>query len=365
MKPDVVTSAADWSRILTSLPDPHLLQTWEWGEFKQRYGWQPRRMVWLRADGSPAAAAQVLARTGAGGLTVLYCPRGPVLHWSEAETMTNVLHYLGSLAAQRGVIQIKIDPDVPVGYGLPGSDEASEDPLGLSVAERLRAAGWRFSPQQVQFRNTFILDLTLDEDMLLARMRQKTRYNIRLAQRRGVVVRPAADDELDLLYRMYAETSVRDDFVIRPPAYYRHVWGDFAAAGLAQPLLAEVQGEPVAGLIVYRFGARAWYLYGMSRNIHRERMPNHLLQWEAIRWARLQGCLTYDFWGAPDRPDPADPMWGVYRFKEGFGARLIRTLGAWDFSTRPVLARLYTFLLPRLLEVLRARGKAQTQRRLD
>ncbi len=365
MKPDFVTSDAHWSRILASLPGPHLLQTWEWGEFKQRYGWRPWRLVWRRADGSSAAAAQVLARRGVGGLTVLYCPRGPILDWSEAETLTSILHHLGSMAAQRGAIQIKIDPDIPVGYGLPGSDEASEDSLGLSVADRLRQAGWRFSPQQVQFRNTFILDLTLGEETLLARMKQKTRYNIGLAERRGVLVRPATHEHLDLLYRMYAETSVRDSFVIRPAAYYRQVWGDFAAAGLAQPLIAEVDGEPVAGLIVYRFGKRAWYLYGMSRDIYRERMPNHLLQWEAIRWARRQGCLSYDLWGAPDRLDPTDPMWGVFRFKEGFGARLIRTLGAWDFTTRPALARLYTLLLPRLLDVLRDRGKAQMRRLLD
>lgn len=365
MNAEPVDTPAEWGRILGSLPGSHLLQTWEWGAFKQHYGWQPTRLVWRRPDGSAAAAAQILARSGPGRLRVLYCPRGPILDWSHTETQTIVLRDLASLAGRRGVIEIKIDPDLPVGYGLPGSDQASDEPLGRTVAERLRETGWRFSPQQVQFRNTFLLDLTFEEDALLARMHQKTRYNVRLAQRRGVVVRPAGVRELDLLYRIYAETSVRDGFVIRPAAYYRQVWGDFASAGLAQPFLAEVEGEPVAGLIVYRFAARAWYLYGMSRDLHRERMPNHLLQWEAIRWARRQGCRSYDFWGAPDRFDPADPMWGVHRFKQGFGARLVRTLGAWDYSARPTLYHLYSLILPRLLDVMRARGRAQTRRLLD
>ncbi len=365
MNAEPVSSPAEWRRILSALPGPHLLQTWEWGEFKQRFGWHPTRLAWRRPDGSPAAAAQVLARSALGRLTVLYCPRGPVLDWSDAETRSNVLRDLASLASRRIAIQIKIDPDLPIGYGLPHDEEAHDDPLGQTVVEGLHRSGWRFSPQQVQFRNTFLLDLTLPEEELLRRMRPKTRYNIRLAQRRGVVVRAATMQDLDLLYRMYAETSIRDGFVIRPPAYYRQVWGDFAAAGLAQSLIAEVEREPVAGLIVYRFGARAWYLYGMSRALHRERMPNHLLQWEAICWARRQGCSSYDFWGAPDRFDPSDPMWGVFRFKEGFGAQLVRTIGAWDFSARPALYRLFSLTLPRLLDLLRARGQRQTRRLLD
>jgi lipid II:glycine glycyltransferase (peptidoglycan interpeptide bridge formation enzyme) len=118
-------------------------------------------------------------------------------------------------------------------------------------------------------------------------------------------------------------------------------------------------------LLVYRFGDTCWYIYGMSREAQRDRMPNHLLQWEAIRWARAQGCTTYDFWGAPDRLEPGDPMWGVYRFKEGFGAELVRTVGAWDYPVRPTLYAFYTRLLPRILGLLRVRGRAQTSRSLD
>ena len=189
-------------------------------------------------------------------------------------------------------------------------------------------------------------------------MKPKTRYNIRLAERKGVTVRPAGLEDLETLYRMYAETSVRDGFVIRERGYYLAVWQEFMQAGLAEPLIADVEGEPVAAVVVFRFAGRAYYLHGMSRELHRERMPNHLLQWEAMRRARAAGCRVYDLWGAPETFDEADSMWGVFRFKEGLGGLVVRTLGAWDFPASPWLYRLYTRILPRLLDLMRRRGRA-------
>jgi lipid II:glycine glycyltransferase (peptidoglycan interpeptide bridge formation enzyme) len=161
---------------------------------------------------------------------------------------------------------------------------------------------------------------------------------------------------------MYAETSVRDGFVIRSEDYYRQVWGDFHRAGMADLLIAEVDGEPVAGLILFSFGGRAWYLYGMSRDLHRDKMPNYLLQWEAMKQAKARGCRIYDLWGAPDDFNTQDSMWGVYRFKEGLGGQVIRTAGAWDYPARRILYPLYTRLLPAILSWMRRRGKERTRR---
>jgi lipid II:glycine glycyltransferase (peptidoglycan interpeptide bridge formation enzyme) len=244
---------------------------------------------------------------------------------------------------------------------MPGDPGAEEHPAGIALRLALIHGGWRESPEQIQFRNTYRLDLRPSEDDLLAAMKQKTRYNVRLAERRGVAVRPAAADDLEVLYRMYAETSLRDRFAIRAPGYYHDVWGTFMRAGLAQAFIAQVDGQPVAGLIVYRFGRAAYYLFGMSRAAHRDRMPNHRLQWEAIRWAKVQGCTVYDLWGAPDRLDARDRMWGVHRFKEGFGGDLVRTLGAWDYPLRPGLYRMYTSILPRVLALMRLRGRARVR----
>ena len=365
-----VANGDEWAAVLAALPAAHILQTWEWGEFKAGFGWTAERLVWRWADGQPAAAAQVLTRTQRAPLpgwrrSVLYAPRGPLLDWREPGLAEHVLADLRALANRPGVIQIKIDPDVPVAYGLPGSAEDEPDPAGARAAGLLPTLGFRPSPEQVQFRNTFVLDLRPEESRLLARMKQKTRYNLRLAERHGVRVRLGSADDIPLLYRLYAETSVRDGFVIRSADYYAQAWGRFLRAGLAQPLVAEVEGEAVAALIVYRCGARAWYMYGMSRDRHRDKMPNHLLQWEAIRWSRSAGCTHYDLWGAPDRLDPQAPMWGVYRFKEGLGGRLVRTLGAWDATSRPLDYRLYHSLLPAVLGVLRRRGRSATQQSLE
>jgi lipid II:glycine glycyltransferase (peptidoglycan interpeptide bridge formation enzyme) len=129
--------------------------------------------------------------------------------------------------------------------------------------------------------------------------------------------------------------------------------------------MAEVVGQAVAGLVLFVFAGRAWYMYGMSRELHRDKMPNYLLQWEAMRAAKEMGAGEYDLWGAPDRFDESDGMWGVFRFKDGLGARVVRSLGAWDYSSRPVFYQLYSRVLPRVLDVMRRRGNAQTRREVN
>jgi lipid II:glycine glycyltransferase (peptidoglycan interpeptide bridge formation enzyme) len=231
--------------------------------------------------------------------------------------------------------------------------------------------GWTFSNGQVQFRNTVLLDLTLSEAEMLERMKQKTRYNVRLAEKKGVLVRAGTAADIDTLCRMYAETSVRDGFVIRDEAYYRHVWGTFMGMPItgthpyAEPLIAEVQDEIVAAIFVFYFAKRAYYLYGMSRAAHRDKMPNYLLQWEAMKRAKSRGCTAYDLWGAPDQFNESDSMWGVFRFKEGLGGSVVRTLGAWDYPASPFWYKMYTQLVPRLLDVMRRRGRARTEHALE
>jgi peptidoglycan pentaglycine glycine transferase (the first glycine) len=295
----------------------------------------------------------------------MYVPRGPLLNWGDAPLRARVLGDLQNLARKSGAIFIKIDPEITLGSGLPGEKTASEDPCGQSIQAELTRMGWRFSPDQIQFRNTVMLDLSSDETAWLSRMKQKTRYNLRLAQRKGVSVRLGSPADFKLLYHMYAETSLRDGFVIRPESYYSLVWKTFLDQGLCQPLIAEVEGQPVAALILFTFARRAWYIYGMSRETHRDKMPNYLLQWEAMRAAKAAGALQYDLWGAPELFDDKDPMWGVYRFKEGLGGQVVRTLGAWDFPSRPLIYQLYTRILPRLLDVLRRRGKERTRQEVS
>ncbi len=374
-----------WNEHISALPGAHVLQSNHWGEVKNRFGWQAAHYLWIRAkeQSAPvmtaiqnpaevpvcqvAAAAMILTRAihfGGLSIKVMYVPKGPLLDWQHAELRRQVLSDLASLARRQGALFIKIDPDISLGTGWPGLPHSSTDDLGQALCSELVKMGWRESEEQIQFRNTVLLNLHLSEVELLANMKQKTRYNLRLAERKGVTIRQGTLADLPLLYQMYAETSLRDGFVIRSEEYYQTVWQTFLQAGLAEVFIAEADNEPVAALFLFSFSHTAWYLYGMSRQAQREKMPNYLLQWRAIQRAKERGCHVYDLWGAPDRLDETDPMWGVYRFKEGLGGRLVRHIGAWDLPVRPWGYWLYTQALPKILNFMRRRGKEQTRQQL-
>jgi peptidoglycan pentaglycine glycine transferase (the first glycine) len=359
--------AQEWDRLIADLPDTHLFQSWEWGEIKKMNAWEPMPQVWRDENGEVHAAGLILKRSiplaGLGlGLCLLYVPRGPLLGWKDKYWRVRILDELQSICKREHAIMIKIDPEVVIGRGIPGSENDKPDADGQALMEELKTRHWVLSNEQIQFSNTVWLDLSGTEEIWLGRMKQKFRYNLNLARRKGVRVRQANLGDLPLLYRIYLETSVRDDFVIRAEEYYMRVWQTFMDMGAADGLVAEVDGEIVSGLFLFHFGNKAWYLYGMSTNKQREKMPNHLLQWEAMRLAKSKGCTIYDLWGAPEHFDESDSMWNVFRFKEGMGGDVIRTLGAWDYAPSPWLYSLYTRILPRLLDVMRRKGKERARR---
>jgi lipid II:glycine glycyltransferase (peptidoglycan interpeptide bridge formation enzyme) len=371
-----------WNSLISKLPNPHFLQTYEWGQVKAKYGWGPLYAVWTESQFSvssdpptvpdhPLAATLILKRRifrqgFTARLSILYSPKGPLLDWSNDALRNRVLDDLQSLARQQGAIFLKMDPDVVLGIGIPASEEERMDHHGEMVTSELKHRGWEYSLDQIQFRNTVLIDLNRSEEELLRRMKQKTRYNIRLAEKKDVTLRVGATEDLAMLYRMYAETSVRDSFVIRDEGYYRTVWESFMRSNnpTCEPLIAEVEGEPVAAIFVFYFTDRAYYVYGMARNVHRDKMPAYLLQWEAIRRAKARGCSVYDLWGAPEVFDESDTMWGVFRFKEGLGGAVVRTLGAWDFAPSPLWYKMYSEIIPRVLDVMRSRGKTKTKQSL-
>ncbi len=355
---------SDWNTLLRKFPNGHILQTWEWGTSKIRNGWVPESFIWLDEKEQTVACAMILCRhlrIGPLNLKVLYCPKGPTLDWQKPDLVHRVLNDLQAFAKAQKAIFLKIDPEILLGTGLPGKETEMPHLSGEKVLEDLKNRGWLFSQDQIQFRNTVFIDLTPDEDAILAVMKQKTRYNIRLATRRGVTVRQATFDDLPMLYKMYAHTAVRDDFAIRGADYYLELWESFMKAGMCHALIAEVEGEAVAGLFLLHFNQVSIYMYGMSTDKYRELMPNYLLQWEAMRLSKALGYTCYDMWGAPDVFDESDSMWGVYRFKDGFNGTTARHIGAWDCPSRPLLYKLYTGLLPRVLDLMRWRGKKATK----
>jgi len=329
-----------WDAFVTAHPAGHLLQLGRWGALKARFGWQATRVA-LEQDGQLRAGAQVLFRRLPLGRTLAYVPKGPLVDFNDDAATTQLWAALHQAARSRGAILLKVEPELP------------NDP---ALAARLQSWGFRPSPQTVQPRRTVWVGLAAGQDAILADMKSKTRYNIRLAERKGVRVREGTLDDFDAFYALMQETSARDGFPVHSQEYYRLAYQIFAPHGLARLFLAFYGDELLGALMAFACGDKAWYFYGASSNRHRNRMPNYLLQWEAMRWAKAQDCAAYDLWGIPDEDeatleaqftDRHDGLWGVYRFKRGFGGRVHRYLGSYDYVYSPVWYKFYAAFIAR------------------
>jgi peptidoglycan pentaglycine glycine transferase (the first glycine) len=316
----------DWNRFLKNNPDAHLLQTGEWGELKSAFGWEPVRLV--LEDGT---GAQILFRRLPLGLTLAYLPK-PVFSSQLTAVSEQFWAQVDTVCKKRRAVFLKIEPDL----------------WSSSLFPQGEGFGMRLSLHNIQPPRTIIVDLHGAEEEILARMKQKTRYNIRLAEKKDVSVRPW--DDLPAFQRLMQVTGGRDGFGVHSLEYYRRAYALFHPAGMAELLVAEYGGVPLAALMVFARGRRAWYLYGASNDQERNRMPTYLLQWEAMRWARSKGAEEYDLWGVPDEDEETleahftergDGLWGVYRFKRGFGGELKRAAQAMDRVYNPFLYNLY------------------------
>jgi lipid II:glycine glycyltransferase (peptidoglycan interpeptide bridge formation enzyme) len=309
-----------------------ILQSWSWGEFKQRHGWRPVRLLSLQGDVA-CAAAQVLIRQ-VGPMTVLYCPRGPVAGDSSSEASAALTVAIDTLArSERAVIA----------FAEPESTVSGQLPLSGSLA-------WEPSSVELQPLRTIKVSVDRDDEEILSGMKSKTRYNVRLAGRRGVAVREGDISDIAPFYALLQETSDRDAFGIHSVKYYAdmlNVFGDRAAL-----LLAEYEGKIAAGAIVLKHLDEAIYMFGASSSAYQRHMPTHLLQFEAMKWARSQGCSWYDLWGIPPTDEPPDEardggmnvrngLWGVYRFKQGFGGEIVSYPGVLERQYYPSLVRLW------------------------
>ncbi len=327
-----------WDSFVAAHPAGHLLQSYAWGEFKRQHQWPAMRVIITEPGRElPLAGAQILFRQMAG-LSVAYIPKGPVIDWTDRSLVEALLTTLKQVTRRRRAIYLKLEPNQP------------DDPAFSTQLET--RYNFRPSTETVQPRSTIRVDLNGEPALWLERMKSKTRYNIKLAERRGVKCRmadPANPADFAGFYNLMETTGQRDSFGIHSADYYKDVWQTFynspPGSGSGALWLAEFEGKVVGGVMVFAFGREAAYLYGASSDESRREMPTYLLQWKAMQWAKAQGSTSYDFWGIPDevgegqepvendgleQKNVRDGLWGVYRFKQGFGGEVVRYAGSYD-----------------------------------
>lgn len=313
-----------WNAFLAQHSSAHLLQSDEWGRLKSAFGWEVVHI--LEGD----TGAQLLFRRLPLGFSFAYLPKGPVtttapgpVFWSSVDRACRSRH----------AVFLKVEPD--------GWD-------GEELASVFDGQGFVPSPQHVQPHSTLVIDLHGSEDDVFNRMKPKTRYNIRLAGRKEIVVHPS--DDIENFYRVMTVTGRREEFHVHSQEYYRRAYDLFYPGGMCELFVSDYHGRSLATLMVFAHGRQAYYFYGASSDEERNRKATYPLQWEAIRWAHARGCAEYDMWGIPDEATDVDEddaearedgLWGVYRFKRGFGGSVKRAIPTMDRVYNPPLYKLY------------------------
>lgn len=334
------------------------MQSYQWGEIKSySSAWNPVHIVGENEAGEIIASALMLIRRIPRiGRSIAYVPRGPVLDTTNASLVQEFTEALQCSAAARNAIIVKIDPPVPI-----------EDTASLHAIEQ---AGFQSVADPTGFGGTqpkcvMQLDLQPAEDELLASFKPKWRYNIRLAEKKGVIIKSDCDmSDLVKFYDLYKLTAQRDGFIGRPYSYMETLWDVLVPQGYAKLFLAIYEDQPLAGALAFTFGDRAWYVYGASSNEHRNLMPNHLMQWEMIKWARSLGCKWYDFRGVSPRrsaSEQEDHLQGLNRFKEGFSPRYVEYIGEYDLVLSPFWYWLWVRAKPVVVSLFKMRARRKSK----
>lgn len=354
-----------WNTFAAAHPHTSILQSYEWAEVKRHLGWRAQHLI-IEEDGLPVAGAQILLHSTPIG-PFAYIPHGPLLDWHRPELVRYTFSVLHRMLRRNLAFAVKIEPAYP------------NNTITTTILEK---HGFR-PADTIQPRSTIIVDLRPDIDTLSARLNIKMRYNMRLAQRRGVTCFEGTAADIPLFYRLIQSTSQRAGFPIHDMEYYRRAWHVLEQRGMAQLLFAAYGDEVLAATMLFVLGDRAYSMYSGSSELHRNLKPNDFLQWESIKWAKSMGCTSYDLWGIPDEigrrfemgesletddlpPRQQGELWGVYQFKRGLGGQITRFCGSYDYVYSPIGYWLYKRALPRLNEFrqsLRERRMQLAQKR--
>lgn len=295
---------AAWDGLLSGRPGGSLLQSWTWGELQSRFGWAVERLLF--DEGASGVSSIQRARSLFPGGARYYVPRGPAV---EPAVRDQVVGELVERARKGSGMVLQVEPDSAPDGGWQRSLEHQGFKPGMSIQPLV----------------TQLLRIDGDPEQLRAAFKPKTRYNLSLAERKGVTVSRSTD--VQTFARLSAETARRQGIALPGLAYYQAALDLFLPLEAVRLYLAHHEGTPLAGIIVFRFGETAYYLFGASGLEKRELMPNYLLHWTAMLEFRSLGCTTYDWWGIPEEPKPDHPWFGLYRFKTGFGGDTVRYPG--------------------------------------
>ena len=317
----------EYEAFVQSHPKGNFAQSYLWG--KQKPMWQWDAIAVRGEDGAIRGSLAVMTRKVPGiGRTLMYGCRGPVCDLDDRETFSQLLDGAKALAKKYKSYVIKIDPDVP-------SSNAAFSSMLQSFGFRAKEGGKNF--EAIQPRYVFRLNVEgKTEEELLANFHQKWRYNIRLAERKGVTVRICGKEMVLAFSDLMLTTGVRDGFVTRKPEYFAAMLdnlGEHARLYMA----FDPNDTPIAGTLAIHYGDKVWYLYGASSNEHRNLMPNYLLQWRMIQWAVETNCRIYDFRGVSGDVSEDNPLYGLFRFKQGFGGDFTEFVGEMDLVLSPVI----------------------------
>lgn len=323
----------DWNDfILANRPDA-FLQSFDWGKFQKSVG----RKVFYRAvlDGEDfLTVALIVEHQISFRFKYWYMPRGPVItsqvNIKDREDICKFLiENISKESKKKGVVFLRMDPAEEIG------------------AENIFArCGLKNIEGSVQPRDTLVLDLEMGEEEILSKMKPKTRYNIRLAEKKGVEIfsEELTETGFESFWNLMGETSNRDGIVSHGRDYYYKLLDSLKEEEDLKAFLylAQYQEKIVASNIVLFFGDYAVYLHGASSNEHRNVMAPYLLQWRQIQDAQSKGCVSYDFWGIT--VDDENPRWrGITKFKEGFGGRVVRYVGVYEKPINISFYNLYSF----------------------
>lgn len=308
-------------------------QSPEWAKVKSN--WKNEVVLAEDAEGNIIGSISILIRKIPIFGNIMYSSRGPVCDVHDKEVLEQLTEGIKELGKKYKAIVFKAEPDIE------SNDEQFRN-IVLDLGYKIKDDAKNFR-EEIQPRYVFRLDVKgKNEEEVFAGFHQKTRYNIRLATKKGVVVKEGTREDLKDFHKIMVETGARDGFIIRPLSYFEKMY-DSLAPNHMKLLMAYHEGKPISGVIPIMYGNKTWYLYGASSNNHRNLMPNYLLQWEMIKMAINNKSFVYDLRGVSGVVDENHPQYGLYRFKKGFGATFTEFIGEVYLPFKPLTYSVYKF----------------------